>query len=112
MFIRSIGPLVLHLLVKTLLLGLSNIFVCAFFQLGHAVDFSDLVPTFHRTASEPFPQMIDAVKCVKAEGLKTALLTNNWFNAGNHQTFIPIDLSLFDVVGLRLVKALFDVVNH
>ena len=111
MFIRSIGPLVLHLLVKTLLLGYL-ILLCAFFQFGHAVDFSDLVPTFHRTASEPFPQMIDAVKCVKAEGLKTALLTNNWFNAGNHKTFIPIDLSLFDVVGMRLVKALFDVVNH
>ena len=42
--------------------------------------------------------MIDVVKCIRAEGLKTALLTNNWFNAGQNRTFIPIDLSLFDVV--------------
>ena len=79
-----------------------TVFSYFFLQLGHSVDFSDLVPMFHRTSSEPFPQMIDAVRCVRAEGLKTALLTNNWFNAGEHQTFIPIDLSLFDVVCFML----------
>ena len=74
------------------------------FQLGHEVDFSDLIPTFHRTATVPFPQMVDAVKCVRAEGLKTALLTNNWFNAGPDKTFLPLDLSLFDVVSWLLSR--------
>ena len=68
------------------------------FQLGSQVDLSDLIPAFHRTATHPYPQMVDAVKCVRAEGLKTALLTNNWFNAGSNSTYIPVDLSLFDVV--------------
>ena len=70
------------------------------FQLGHEVDLTDLMPTFNRTVTEPYPQMVNAVKCVRAEGLKTALLTNNWFHTANKQTYIPVDLSLFDVVGI------------
>ncbi|XP_060605115.1 acyl-CoA dehydrogenase family member 10-like isoform X1 [Ruditapes philippinarum] len=67
-------------------------------QLGKSVDMSDLMPRFSKFAVTPFPQMIDAIKCVRAEGLKTALLTNNWFNLDSQQTYIPLDLSMFDVV--------------
>ena len=50
----------------------------------------------------PNPALMTAVKCIRAEGIKTAILTNNWEN-GNQDTFIPVDLSLFDVVsGLSL----------
>ncbi|XP_053385750.1 acyl-CoA dehydrogenase family member 10-like [Mercenaria mercenaria] len=67
-------------------------------QLGQEVDMSGLMPGFNKHAARPFPQMIDAVKSVRAEGLKTALLTNNWFNIDNNQSYIPVDLSIFDVV--------------
>lgn len=60
---------------------------------------SNLLPSFSQHISQPYPQMISAVRCLKAEGLKTALLTNNWFNTGPQDSYIPVDLSLFDVVG-------------
>lgn len=41
--------------------------------------------------------MIDAIKSVRAEGLKTALLTNNWRWTGN-QKLMPFAADLFDVV--------------
>ncbi|XP_052237570.1 acyl-CoA dehydrogenase family member 10-like isoform X2 [Dreissena polymorpha] len=66
--------------------------------LGKEVDMSGLMPLFNRTYVNPYPQMIDAIKCVRAEGLKTALLTNNWFNIKDQESFIPLDLTLFDVV--------------
>lgn len=48
------------------------------------------------------PVVIDAIKCVRAEGLKTALLTNNWFiDEQKAKTVLPVDKSLFDVVGHR-----------
>ena len=59
---------------------------------------SGLMPGFNKHAVIPFPQMIDAVKSVRAEGMKTALLTNNWFNLNSKQSYIPLDLSMFDVV--------------
>eukprot|EP00794_Sanderia_malayensis_P004927 gene4927-5574_t len=46
---------------------------------------------------KPFPQMIDAIKCIKAEGIKTALLTNNYFLENNH-SYMPIDKQLFNVI--------------
>lgn len=46
----------------------------------------------------PFPEMIDALKCIRAEGIKTALLTNNYYLSPNN-SYCPIDRSLFDAVG-------------
>ena len=44
-----------------------------------------------------YPELVDAIKCVRAQGIKTALLTNNWLKEpGVGHT--PVDKSLFDVV--------------
>jgi len=50
----------------------------------------------------PYPEMIDALRCLRAEGIKTALLTNN-FNLPNG-TYIPLDTSLFDIVSCPIVS--------
>ena len=44
-----------------------------------------------------YPELVDAIKCVRAQGIKTALLTNNWLKEPGvgHS---PVDKSLFDVV--------------
>ena len=48
---------------------------------------------------EAFPEMLEAIRCLRAYGLKTALLTNNWFVDENKtKTLLPVDSSLFDVV--------------
>jgi acyl-CoA dehydrogenase family protein 10 len=48
---------------------------------------------------EAYPVMVDAVRCVQAEGLKTALLTNNWFtDEQKSASLLPVDTSIFDVV--------------
>ena len=44
------------------------------------------------------PEMLDAVRCIRAEGIKTALLTNNWKWDDSPKTLLPVDTSLFDVV--------------
>ena len=50
--------------------------------------------------SQPFAEMVDAVKCLRAEGLKTALLTNNWYtDEQKSASLVPMDTSIFDVVG-------------
>ncbi|XP_030622597.1 acyl-CoA dehydrogenase family member 10, partial [Chanos chanos] len=46
---------------------------------------------------EPVPVMMEAVQCVRAEGLKTAILSNNFLLPGG-RSFLPVDRSLFDVV--------------
>ncbi|KAL8615272.1 hypothetical protein ACOMHN_051764 [Nucella lapillus] len=49
--------------------------------------------------ADPIPEMMDVVKCVRAEGLKTALLTNNWYtDEQKSSTLVTVDQSLFDVV--------------
>ena len=72
-------------------------------QAGQAVDMSKLMTSFTQHNMQPYPQMLDAVRSLKAEGMKTALLTNNWFNSGNQDSYIPVDLSLFDVVCIFFV---------
>ena len=58
--------------------------------------------------SQPFLEMVDAVKCVRAEGLKTALLTNNWFtDEQKSASLVPLDTSLFDVVGICSVARFY-----
>lgn len=46
---------------------------------------------------EPVPIMIEAIKCLRSRGLKTAVLTNN-FLAPNRNPFMPLDTALFDVI--------------
>ncbi|XP_063310318.1 acyl-CoA dehydrogenase family member 10 [Pelobates fuscus] len=43
------------------------------------------------------PCMTEAIKCIRSEGLKTAVLSNNFF-LHNGESFLPIDRSQFDVV--------------
>ena len=46
-----------------------------------------------------FPVMIEAIRRVRGHGMKTALLTNNWFTDElKTKTLLPLDQSLFDVV--------------
>ncbi|XP_064209433.1 acyl-CoA dehydrogenase family member 10-like [Anguilla rostrata] len=47
--------------------------------------------------ARPLPAMMEAVQCVRAEGLKTAVLSNN-FRLQGGATYLPVDRSAFDVV--------------
>ncbi|GAB1611145.1 acyl-CoA dehydrogenase family member 10-like [Argonauta hians] len=67
-------------------------------EIGRPVDVSELLPKFHYSPDViPFPQMLDLIQCVRAEGYLTALLTNNWLIHPSH-SFLPLDRSLFDVI--------------
>ncbi|XP_014664040.1 PREDICTED: acyl-CoA dehydrogenase family member 10-like isoform X2 [Priapulus caudatus] len=68
-------------------------------KVGRSVDLGRVMQILTNTKSKhtPYPQIIDAIQCIRAEGLKTALLTNNWFIRGK-ESFCPVDMSLFDVV--------------
>ena len=50
-------------------------------------------------SSAPYPEMLDAIQCIRAEGIKTALLTNNWMFYP-HNSCPPVDYvrDFFDVV--------------
>ncbi|XP_019621730.1 PREDICTED: acyl-CoA dehydrogenase family member 10-like isoform X1 [Branchiostoma belcheri] len=65
--------------------------------LGQKVCVADLMPSFSQRIAEPDPAMLDAVQCIRAEGIKTALLTNNWL-VNRQQSFLPVDRRIFDVV--------------
>ncbi|CAL1534333.1 unnamed protein product [Lymnaea stagnalis] len=68
-------------------------------QAGKDVDVSTLVKGLRSDKVTPFPIMLEAIKCVKAEGIKTALLTNNWFiDDIKTKTILLAERSLFDVV--------------
>ncbi|XP_033748534.1 acyl-CoA dehydrogenase family member 10-like isoform X2 [Pecten maximus] len=70
-----------------------------FDSTGRNIDMAELFRGFSKYMGTPYPQMIDAVQCVKAEGLKTALLTNNWHWPGKDSSnSLPLDRSLFDVI--------------
>ncbi|ETE71599.1 Acyl-CoA dehydrogenase family member 11 [Ophiophagus hannah] len=47
--------------------------------------------------SDQLPAMTEAVKCIRARGLKTAVLTNNFY-LESEESFLPIDRKLFDVI--------------
>ncbi|XP_060076036.1 acyl-CoA dehydrogenase family member 10-like isoform X2 [Ylistrum balloti] len=66
---------------------------------GKHIDVAELFKGFSIYLGTPYPQMIDAIRCVKAEGLKTALLTNNWHWPGKDSSnSLPLARSLFDVI--------------
>ncbi|MCI4392544.1 hypothetical protein PGIGA_G00147100 [Pangasianodon gigas] len=47
--------------------------------------------------SRPVTVMMDAVQCARAEGFKTAVLSNNFLLPGG-KSYLPLDISLFDVI--------------
>ncbi|KAH9524271.1 Acyl-CoA dehydrogenase member 10, partial [Bulinus truncatus] len=68
-------------------------------KFNRDINVSSLVDEMRKSFSTPFPVMIDAIQCIKGEGMKTALLTNNWFlDDQKTQTLCPLDKSLFDVI--------------
>ncbi|XP_040432401.1 acyl-CoA dehydrogenase family member 10 isoform X4 [Cygnus olor] len=50
-----------------------------------------------REMIKQLPTMAEAVQCIRAEGLKTALLSNS-FRLSNGESFLPLDQQHFDVV--------------
>ncbi|XP_063820462.1 acyl-CoA dehydrogenase family member 10 isoform X2 [Pseudophryne corroboree] len=47
--------------------------------------------------AKQIPEMTAAIQCIRAEGLKTAVLSNNFFLHGG-ESFLPVDRSQFDVI--------------
>lgn len=47
--------------------------------------------------SRPVTVMMDAVHYARAEGFKTAVLSNNFLLPGG-KSYLPVDTALFDVV--------------
>lgn len=45
--------------------------------------------------------MIEAIKCIRAKGLKTAVLSNNFY-LHSGESFLPLDRRQFDVVSLEV----------
>ena len=74
------------------------------------MDVSGLLPHFERNF-KVIHEMIDAVQCIKAQGIKTALLTNNWKHDQGEQikkSLLPIDPDIFNVVSyLECVLEIF-----
>lgn len=67
--------------------------------VGKAVDVKPLVKGLSYDHVEAFPDMVEAIQCLRAHGYKTALLTNNWFvDEAKKETLLPLDTSLFDVI--------------
>jgi len=61
------------------------------------VNTDTLLPSIHSEMITPHPDVLTAIQCIKAEGLKTALITNNWW-LEKGKTFCPVDKKYFDVV--------------
>ena len=59
--------------------------------------FQEMDSMLENDSAQIFPEMIDAVQCIRAEGIKTALLTNNQYVSPGISA-CPVDRSLFDVV--------------
>ena len=81
------------------------------FKAGERVNVNGLlqamIPEKGIAHIKPFPEMISAIRSIKAEGIKTALLTNNWRLDGEDvKSHNPLSSSLFDVV-----SGLFDTLS-
>ena len=62
-----------------------------------SVNMTELLPSIQTAMIEPYPEVLMAIQCIRAEGLKTALVTNNWL-LENGKSFCPVDVKHFDVV--------------
>ncbi|XP_072565245.1 acyl-CoA dehydrogenase family member 10 [Paramormyrops kingsleyae] len=47
--------------------------------------------------AQTHPAMMEAIQCIRAEGLRTAVLSNNFFLSDGN-SYLPLDRSLFDVI--------------
>jgi nicotinamidase-related amidase len=54
---------------------------------------SGMFEDLHNDLQTPYPQIVDAIKCVRAEGMKAAMITNNWKKPGNSSGLMPLDKS-------------------
>lgn len=68
-----------------------------------SVSMKDLIGGIQTAMVEPHLEVITAIQCIRAEGLKTALITNNWL-MDNGKSFCPVDGRHFDVVRSSLVQ--------
>ena len=66
-----------------------------------SVNMTELLPSIETAMFEPYPEVLTAIQCIRAEGLKTALVTNNWLMK-NGKSFCPVDVKHFDVVSSSL----------
>ncbi|XP_076106919.1 acyl-CoA dehydrogenase family member 10-like isoform X2 [Mytilus galloprovincialis] len=67
-------------------------------EMGQDVDMTDMFVSLHAALINPFPQIIDAIKCIREEGMKTAIITNNWKQPGNDYGMLSKLKPLFDVI--------------
>lgn len=69
-------------------------------QTGQKADLSGLMEAIHKRTASPFPDMLTAIKLLKQSGLKTALLTNNWFISEEQRgvSMIPFSDQYLDTV--------------
>lgn len=62
--------------------------------------------------SRPVTIVLDAVKALKIKGYKTAVLTNNFFlDPTRSRSVLPIDTSMFDLVGDCLLLTILPCCN-
>ncbi|XP_013416643.1 acyl-CoA dehydrogenase family member 10 isoform X1 [Lingula anatina] len=66
-------------------------------KVGKKIDASTLFYGLTDMTARPYPEMLDAIQCIRAEGIKTALITNNWLITPT-QSAMPLDRKLFDVI--------------
>ncbi|KAK2163982.1 hypothetical protein LSH36_71g05101 [Paralvinella palmiformis] len=67
---------------------------------GRKIDLHPMLQHLETSDGNPviYKEIVDAIKCIRAEGIQTALLTNNWFDKTGKNTFMPVDRNLFNVV--------------
>uniref|UniRef100_A0A670ZRS5 Acyl-CoA dehydrogenase family member 10 n=1 Tax=Pseudonaja textilis TaxID=8673 RepID=A0A670ZRS5_PSETE len=66
-------------------------------QCSRIVTDSFLLELTRIEMSDQLPAMTEAVKCIRARGLKAAVLTNNFYLESG-ESFLPIDRKQFDVI--------------
>ncbi|XP_002739682.1 acyl-CoA dehydrogenase family member 10-like [Saccoglossus kowalevskii] len=66
-------------------------------KVGRPMEVDGVLTHYAKQAATPFPEVLEAIECIRAEGMKTALLTNNWCYPDG-STIRPVDTKYFDVV--------------
>uniref|UniRef100_F6XUS6 Acyl-CoA dehydrogenase family member 10 n=1 Tax=Ciona intestinalis TaxID=7719 RepID=F6XUS6_CIOIN len=64
---------------------------------GETVNVHDFLPYLEHGMKSPISEVLDAINCLRQEGYKTALLTNNWIQSDG-KSLLPISRDHFDVV--------------
>lgn len=76
-----------------------------------SVNMTELLPSIQTAMFEPYPEVLTAIQCISAEGLKTALVTNNWLME-NGKSFCPVDVKHFDVVSSSFMVFFLLTIKH